>query len=157
MNEAEAFVGRRPRLRDLGITIGTLPLGPYNAITDVPGVRVGHATIIRGEGPLRVGEGPVRTGVTAIHPHEGSAFSQSMPAAIEVLNGTGEITGRSHVDELGLLETPILLTHTLSVGEVHRGCVEWLCRLEPTIGTRHFVVPVVAETFDGYLNDAAGQ
>jgi D-aminopeptidase len=147
----------RPRLRDLGVTIGTLPPGPLNAITDVPGVRVGHTTLIRGDGPLEVGRGPVRTGVTAIHPHEGDAFSSSVPAAIAVLNGTGEITGRSHVDELGLLETPILITNTLSVGEAHRACVEWLCRRNPTIGTRHFVVPVVAETFDGFLNDAAGQ
>ncbi|HEV2126751.1 MAG TPA: P1 family peptidase, partial [Chloroflexota bacterium] len=119
--------------------------------------RVGHTTLISGEGPLQVGRGRVRTGVTAIHPHEGSVFSASLPAAIEVLNGTGEITGRSHVDELGLLESPILITNTLSVGEVHRACVDWLCRQEPSIGTRHFVVPVVAETFDGSLNDAAGQ
>jgi D-aminopeptidase len=150
-------VSARPRLRDLGIATGTLPVGPLNAITDVPGVRVGHATIVRGDGALRVGEGPVRTGVTAIHPHEGSVFRDSVPAAIDVLNGTGEITGRSQVEELGVLDSPILLTGTLSVGEVHRGAVEWLCRHEPTIGTRHFVVPVVAETFDGFLNDSAGQ
>jgi D-aminopeptidase len=148
---------RRARLRDLGITVGTLPPGPLNAIADVPGVRVGHTTLIRGDGPLEVGRGPVRTGVTAIHPHEGDAFVSSVPAAIAVLNGTGEITGRSHVDELGLLESPILITNTLSVGEVHRACVEWLCRRNPTIGPRHFVVPVVAETFDGFLNDAVGQ
>jgi D-aminopeptidase len=150
----------RPRLRDLGFplrTIASLPPGPFNSIADVPGIRVGHTTLIRGDGPLAIGQGPIRTGVTAIHPHEGSAFSQSVPCAIRVLNGTGEITGRSHVDELGLLESPILLTSTLSVGEVHRGVTEWLCREEPTIGPRHFVVPVVAETFDGYLNDAAGQ
>lgn len=147
----------RPRLRDLGIIIGTIPIGELNAITDVPGVRVGHATIIEGEGQLQVGRGPARTGVTAIHPHEGSVFQSMVPAAIEILNGAGEITGRSQVDEYGTLETPILITNTLSVGEVHRGCVEWLTRHEPTLGTQHFVVPVVAETFDGLLNDAAGQ
>jgi D-aminopeptidase len=147
----------KPRLRDLGVTIGTLPTGVWNAITDVPGVRVGHATVVHGSGALRVGEGPARTGVTAIHPHEGSVFQQLIPAAIEILNGAGEITGRSQVDEYGTLETPIMITNTLSVGEVHRGCVDWLARHEPSIGVRHFVVPVVAETYDGFLNDAAGQ
>lgn len=147
----------RPRLRDLGILIGALPTGPFNAITDVAGVRVGHATIIHGEGALRVGVGPARTGVTAVHPHEGSAFASLVPAAIEVLNGAGEMTGRSQVDEYGLLETPILITNTLSVGSVHRACIEWLCRRELTIGTEHFVIPVVAETFDAWLNDIAGQ
>lgn len=147
----------RPRLRDLGIAIGTQPIGPYNAITDVPGVRVGSATVIHGEGPLVVGQGPARTGVTAIHPHEGSVFQRMVPAAIAVLNGAGEITGRAQVDEYGLIETPILITNTLSVGAVHRGCVEWLTRHEPSLGTRDFVIPVVAETFDGFLNDVAGQ
>ena len=147
----------RPRLRDLGIAVGTLQTGAWNAITDVPGVRVGHATVIHGEGELRVGAGPARTGVTAIHPHEGSVFRAMVPAAIAVLNGAGEITGRSQVDEYGILETPILITNTLSVGAVHRACVDWLVREEPTIGTRHFVVPVVAETYDGFLNDTAGQ
>lgn len=148
---------QRPRLRDLGITIGALPTGPLNAITDVAGVRVGHTTVIHGQGELRVGKGPARTGVTAIHPHEGSAFASLVPAAIEVLNGAGEMTGRSQVDEYGLLESPILVTNTLSVGEVHRACVEWLYREEPELGTQYFVVPVIAETFDGWLNDIAGQ
>ena len=147
----------KPRLRDLGVSIGTLPTGAWNAITDVPGVRVGHTTVVHGAGALRVGIGPARTGVTAIHPHEGSVFQELIPAAIQILNGAGEITGRSQVDEYGTLETPILITNTLSVGEVHRGCVDWLARAEPSIGTRHFVVPVVAETYDGFLNDAAGQ
>lgn len=147
----------RPRLRDLGISIGAMPTGPLNAITDVFGVRVGHATVIHGEGALRPGEGPARTGVTAIHPHEGSAFTSLVPAAIEVLNGAGEMTGRSQVDEYGLLESPILITNTLSVGAVHRACVEWMARNEPTLGTQHFVIPVVAETYDGYLNDIVGQ
>jgi D-aminopeptidase len=145
------------RLRDLGIALGAMAPGPLNAITDVPGVRVGHATVIHGEGPLRVGQGPARTGVTAIHPHEGSAFGSLVPAAIAVLNGAGEITGRSQVDEYGLLESPILLTNTLSVGAAHRACVEWLIEREPTLGTQHFAIPVVAETFDGVLNDIAGQ
>ncbi|CAA9581560.1 MAG: D-aminopeptidase, partial [uncultured Thermomicrobiales bacterium] len=152
-----SIVPARPRLRELGIEPGAMAPGPLNAITDVPGVRVGHRTVVYGDGPLRPGQGPARTGVTAIHPHEGSAFAAPAPAAIAVLNGAGEITGRSQVDEYGILESPILITNTLSVGEVHRGCVEWLSRREPGLGTEHFVVPVVAETFDGFLNDIAGQ
>ena len=140
----------RPRLRDLGIFPGMLATGPLNAITDVAGVRVGHTTVIHDDGPAR-------TGVTAIHPHEGSAFSGMVPAAIEVLNGAGEITGRSQVDEFGLLETPILITNTLSVGTAHRACVEWLAKRERTLGDADFVIPVVAETYDGYLNDINGQ
>ncbi len=141
---------RRPRLRDLGIITGAMEPGPLNAITDVPGVRVGHTTVIHDDGPAR-------TGVTAIHPHEGSVFTSLVPAAIEVLNGAGEITGRSQVDEYGLLETPVLITNTLSVGAVHRACDEGLSAREPTLGDQHFAIPVVAETFDGYLNDIAGQ
>jgi D-aminopeptidase len=139
----------RPRLRDLGITIGTMPPGELNAITDVPGVRVGHTTVIDGD--------RARTGVTAVHPHEGSAFHESVPAAVVVLNGSGELTGRSQIDEYGMLETPILITNTLSVGAVHRATVDWLAASEPLLGNRYFVVPVVAETFDGFLNDGAAQ
>ncbi len=140
----------RPRLRDLGISIGTMPTGRLNAITDVPGVRVGHTTVI---GP----EQSVRTGVTAVHPHEGSAFHELVPAAIVLLNGAGEMTGRSQIDEYGLLESPILITNTLSVGAVHQAVVEWICASEPELGSGHFAIPVVAETFDGFLNDTAGQ
>ncbi|HAX23542.1 MAG TPA: hypothetical protein DCX80_00700, partial [Chloroflexi bacterium] len=117
---------RSPRLRDLGISIGTLPTGPLNAITDVPGVRVGVTTLIEGDGPLVVGQGPVRTGVTAIHPHEGSTFLEQVPAAIDVLNGAGEMTGHALVDEYGLLSSPVLITNTLSVGAVHQATVEWM-------------------------------
>lgn len=148
---------RRPRLRDLGIVIGTLPTGPWNAITDVPGVRVGYTTLIEGDGPLRFGEGPVRTGVTAIHPHEGSAVRGAVPAAIDVLNGAGEMTGRSQLEESGLLETPIVITNTFSVGTAYRATAEWLARQEPGLGSQFFVIPLVTETLDGSLNDAAGQ
>jgi len=134
-----------------------MPIGQHNAITDVPGVRVGHATVVHGEGQLVVGQGPARTGVTAIHPHEGSAFTSMVPAAIAVLNGAGEMTGRSQVDEYGLIETPILITNTLSVGAVHRGATEWLTEHEESLCNSDFVIPVVAETFDGFLNDVAGQ
>ncbi len=143
------------RLRDLGLHPGHHRTGPLNALTDVPGVRVGHTTLIAGEGPLQVGHGPVRTGVTAIHPHEGSVFRARCPAAIGVLNGSGEITGRSQVDEHGLLETPIVLTNTLSVGVAHRAVVDWIVRTEGLADD--FVIPVVAETYDGFLHDIAGQ
>jgi D-aminopeptidase len=148
---------KQPRLRDLGIKIGAGKPGPLNAITDVDGVRVGHVTLIEGEGELEVGRGPIRTGVTAIHPHGGSVFHELVPAAIEVLNGAGEITGRSQIDEYGTLESPILITNTFSVGAVHQGCVEWICEQEHELGLSEFVVPVVAETYDGFLNDIAGQ
>jgi D-aminopeptidase len=148
---------KRPRLRDLGINIGVGKPGPLNTITDVSGVRVGHVTLIEGEGQLEVGKGPVRTGVTVVHPHAGSVFQDLVPAAIEVLNGAGEITGRSQIDEYGTLESPILITNTLSVGAAHQGCVEWLCERQPELGLSEFVVPVVAETYDGFLNDIAGQ
>lgn len=140
----------RPRLRDLGIVPGMLPPGPLNAITDVPGVRVGHATVIHDDGPAR-------TGVTAIHPHEGSVFRSQAPAAMAVLNGAGEMTGRAQIDEYGLLETPILITNTLSVGIAHAACIAWLAAREPALGSTDFVIPVVGETYDGYLNDITGQ
>lgn len=127
-----------------------MPPGPLNAITDVPGVRVGHTTLT---GEHR----DVNTGVTAIHPHEASAFHQMCPAAIVVLNGAGEMTGRSQIDEFGLLESPILITNTLSVGAVHKATVDWIYASEPDLGSGHFAIPVVAETFDGFLNDTAGQ
>ena len=146
----------RPRLRDLGITIGTLPPGPLNAITDVAGVRVGHCTLIEGEGPLRRGAGPVRTGVTAILPHEGNLFEQRVMCATQVLNGAGEMTGRAQIDEWGVLESPILLTNTHSVGAVYDAAVAYLADRDPRIGPDDFVIPVVAECWDGLLNDTAG-
>ncbi len=139
----------KPRLRDLGIRMGQLEPGPLNAITDVPGVRVGQTTVIEGR--------DVRTGVTVVHPHEGRAFREPVPAAIVVLNGAGEMTGRSQVDEYGILETPIAITNTLAVGAAHRAMVEWLCREQPGLGTTDFVIPVVAETFDGFLNNGSVQ
>ena len=146
----------RPRLRDLGIMIGTFPPGPFNAITDVPGVLVGHSTIIAGEGPLRRGIGPVRTGVTAIWPHGGNIFEERVPCATQVLNGAGEMTGRWQIDEWGVLESPILLTNTHSVGAVYDATVAYMADRDPRIGPDDFVIPVVAETFDGFLNDTAG-
>src|SRR5437763_16172621 len=100
----------RPRARDCGVAIGTLPTGAFNAITDVAGVRVGHITLIEGEGPLVPGVGPVRTGITAIQPHEGDVFKSKAVAAVHRLNGFGEVTGTPQVREMGVIESPILLT-----------------------------------------------
>src|SRR5579872_6566124 len=98
----------RPRARELGVVIGRLPPGELNAITDVPGVRVGQVSIVSGEGALRPGFGPVRTGVTAIWPHRGNPFEEKVPASSFVINGFGKTIGLPQVAELGVLETPIL-------------------------------------------------
>jgi len=147
----------RKRLRDLGFSIGHLPPGPLNAITDVSGVRVGHTTLIAGEGPLVVGKGPVRTGVTAILPPD-PIFAERVLAGAFVLNGAGEISGLTQVVEWGLLETPILLTSTMSVGKVSDATVKWMTRHFPGIGTEYdVIIPIVAECDDSWLNDAVGR
>ena len=151
-------VARRPRIRDLGVSIGRYPAGPYNAITDVPGVRVGHITKVEGHGELVPGRGPVRTGVTAVRPASGSVFEKRVFAAGYVLNGAGELTGLSQIDEWGLLETPILLCDTLAVGRVADATVAWLSRRHPSIGQEDdVVIPVVGECDDSYLNDVVGR
>ena len=118
---ADAFPDSNPRkrARALGIVIGQMTPGPWNAITDVPGVRVGHSTVVFGSGPLVVGKGPARTGVTAVIPHEGLIWRENVPAAAWVLNGNGAMTGTQWVNEKGALETPILLTNSWSVGAVY--------------------------------------
>jgi D-aminopeptidase len=141
----------------LGFTIGHVPTGVANAITDVPGVRVGHTTLIDGEGPLVVGEGPVRTGVTAILP-PAPIFSERVLAGSFVLNGAGEVSGLTQVDEWGLLETPILLTSTMSVGKVSDATVKWMTRRFPGIGSEYdVIIPIVGECDDSWLNDAVGR
>jgi D-aminopeptidase len=146
------------RLRDLSIPPGRLPPGPYNAITDVPGVRVGHVTLIRGEGPLQPGEGPVRTGVTAILPHGGNLFREKVIAAVRTLNGYGKAAGFEQVRELGVIETPIVLTNTLSVGLAVDAVVGYMLRDNADIGvTTGTVNPVVGECNDGFLNDIQGR
>lgn len=147
----------RPRLRELGIVLGNLSPGPLNAITDVPGVRVGQTTLIAGAGPLVVGQGPVRTGVTAILPHEGNPLLAGVPAALHVINGAGEVTGRSLLDEWGVLASPICLTSTLNVGLVYDAVIEWMARDTGALGVDDWTIPVVAETYDGALNDALGR
>lgn len=149
---------RRPRAREVGIVVGELPTGTWNAITDVEGVLVGHCTLISGHGPLVPGKGPVRTGVTVVLPHGGSVFRDKVAASAHVINGFGKCTGLSQVLELGALETPILLTNTLNVGIVADACVEWCLQRNPDIGiTTTTVNPVVGECNDGYLNDIQGR
>ncbi len=147
----------RARLRDLGFSIGRFPIGPWNAITDVGGVRVGHTTLIEGEGPLDVGHGPVRTGVTAVLPNA-DIFGQRTVAGSFVLNGAGEVSGLTQVQEWGLLETPILLTNTMSVGKVSDAVVKWMTKRWPKIGNEEdVVIPLVGECDDSWLNDAVGR
>jgi D-aminopeptidase len=142
----------KPRARNLGIPFDGEP-GANNAITDVAGVEVGYATLISGEGKRVVGSGPVRTGVTAILPRGGSTFD-AVFAAIYSGNGNGEMTGSHWINETGLLETPIAITNTLSVGVVRDAVIEWMVRKN---ATGPFWYPVVAETSDGRLNDMKGQ
>jgi D-aminopeptidase len=143
------------RARDLGIVIGRGRPGPSNAITDVEGVRVGHATIIRGDGPLVVGEGPVRTGVTVVVPHDGDIFTEPVYAGGHRLNGNGELTGLEWIREAGLLTGPIGITNTHSVGIVHDGIIRHAVRRLP-FGTSFWALPVAGETWDGLLNDIDG-
>ncbi|MFF2852570.1 P1 family peptidase [Streptomyces sp. NPDC058001] len=142
------------RARDLGIIIGELPTGPYNAITDVAGVRVGHRTVVSGDGPLKVGSGPVRTGVTIIEPRP-AVWSSPVFAGSHRLNGNGEMTGLAWVRESGQLTTPIGLTNTHSVGVVRDVIVGQLHR-ERGDDELYFHLPVVAETYDGILSDING-
>lgn len=145
---------RSERARDLGIVIGELPTGPDNAITDVPGVRVGHETIISGEGDRVPGEGPVRTGVTVVIPND-EPWRTPVFAASHRLNGNGEMTGLQWVRESGLLTSYVGITNTHSVGVVRDALVEYeATRREP--GELFFSLPVVGETWDGILNDVTG-
>ncbi|MFZ0285152.1 MAG: P1 family peptidase [Terriglobales bacterium] len=144
-----------PRARDLGIPFDGTP-GPLNAITDVKGVEVGQTTLISGEGALHVGVGPVRTGVTAILPR-GKKSSDSVFAGWFTLNGNGEMTGTTWVEESGFLEGPVMITNTHSVGVVRDAVVAWSVKhIPPDADGFRWSLPVVAETWDGYLNDIDG-
>lgn len=133
---------KRPRVREIGLKVGILPTGKLNAITDVPGVLVGHRTIIQGD--------KIRTGVTAILPHEGNLFREKVPGAVFVGNGFGKLMGSTQADELGEIETPILLTSTLSVPRVADFLLTYMLALPGNEGVRS-INPIVAETNDGYL------
>jgi D-aminopeptidase len=147
----------RAHLRDLGIAVGRYEPGRLNAITDVAGVKVGHVTLIKGEGKLAPGKGPVRTGVTVIVPRD-DVWHKKVPAGAFVLNGTGEMTGLSWVAESGFLEYPIALTNTLNVPRVANGVMTWMIKQYPEIGiTDDTLTPVVAECDDSRLNDSQGR
>ena len=143
----------RVRARDLGIAIGAMTPGPLNAITDVAGVIVGHSTIVRGAGTLRVGEGPVRTGVTAVLPRKDIWFN-AVFGATHTLNGDGEMTGIHWIRDLETIAHPILITNTASVGSVHESAMAYMNERHP--GRDWGFLPIVAETWDGRLNDIRG-
>jgi D-aminopeptidase len=138
----------RPRASDLGLKVGILPTGPLDAITDVAGVEVGQTTIVRGDN--------IRTGVTAVLPHTGNLYREKVPAAIFVGNGFGKLTGSTQVDEMGNIETPILLTSTTSVPRVADAVISYMLAL-PGNEDVLSINPVVGETNDGYLNDIRGR
>lgn len=138
----------RPRVRDIGLKIGILPTGELNAISDVAGVKVGHTTIIKGDN--------VRTGVTAILPHSGNLFKDKVPGAVFVGNGFGKLAGSTQVNELGEIETPILLTSTLSVPRTADFLIDYMLSLPGNESVRS-INPLVAETNDGGLNDIRGR
>ena len=144
-----------PRARDLGIRIGHGQPGPDNAITDVAGVRVGHTTLISGDGPLVVGRGPTRTGVTVIVPHDGDTWREPVFAGCFTLNGNGELTGLEWMRESGFLGGAIGLTNTHSVGVVHDALIAAAVDSSPR-GPGLWVLPVVGETWDGQLSDING-
>jgi len=155
MNENTIWL---PRAKELGLLDGELPAGRHDAITDVAGVRVGHATLIQGDGPLVPGAGPVRTGVTVVLPHGGNLFRQKVPAAVHTINGFGKPLGFEQVRELGNIESPIALTNTLNVGLVADALVQYCLRQSPEIGIRTSSVNVVVgETNDSHLNDLQGR
>ena len=142
----------KPRARDWGIPFGGTP-GPLNAITDVKGIEVGQVTLIEGEGKLQRGKGPVRTGVTAVLPR-GKKDSDPVFAAWWSLNGNGEMTGTTWVEESGFLWGPVMITNTMSVGVVRDAVIEWA--IERGYDDFLWALPVVAETWDGGLNDIDG-
>lgn len=147
MNGGVLLLGQK-RIRDHGIGIGTIRTGPRNSITDVRGVTVGHCTILSDQ---------VRTGVTAVIPHEGNIFREKLPASFHVINGFGKSAGLIQIEELGTIETPILLTNTFGVGSCINGLIRFLLENNPEIGvTTGTVNPVVLECNDGYLNDIRG-
>jgi len=145
---SQAQSNGRSHVRDLGVEIGIFPAGKLNAITDVAGVSVGHVTIFQGDS--------VRTGVTAILPHGGNLFQEKVPAAVHIGNGFGKLVGTTQVEELGQIETPILLTNTLSVWDVADGIVDYMLSLQGNENVRS-INPVVGETNDGGLNDIRGR
>src|SRR2546429_7579836 len=146
--DARSLNANRPRARDAGVVNGILPTGPLNAITDVAGVVVGHTTLIRGDN--------VRTGVTAILPHKGNLFREKVPGAVFIGNAFGKLAGSTQVNELGEIETPIMLTSTLNVPRVADATIDYMLAL-PGNEDVQSINPLVGETNDGYLNDIRGR
>jgi D-aminopeptidase len=146
----------KPRARDLGVPFDGTP-GPLNAITDVAGVTVGHTTLISGEGKLQIGRGPVRTGVTAVLPRGQQSMSNPVFSGWFTENGNGEMTGTTWVEESGFLEGPVMITNTHSVGVVRDSVIQWrVAHGQPDPAGYWWSLPVVAETWDGWLNDING-
>jgi D-aminopeptidase len=153
---AQDNVKAKPRARDFGIPFDGTP-GAFNAITDVSGVTVGQTTLISGEGKLQVGKGPVRTGVTAVMPRGKDSMNNSVFAGWWSLNGNGEMTGTTWVEESGFLEGPVMITNTHSVGVVRDAVIQWrVTHGQPDPTGYWWSLPVVAETWDGWLNDING-
>jgi D-aminopeptidase len=147
---------KKERARDLGVPFDGTP-GKFNAITDVPGVLVGHTTLISGEGKLQVGKGPVRTGVTAVLPRGKDSMNDAVFAGWFSQNGNGEMTGTTWVEESGFLEGPVMITNTHSVGVVRDALIQWrVAHGKPDPTGYWWSLPVVAETWDGWLNDING-
>lgn len=148
---------KRQRARQLGVSVGSLPTGKRNDITDIEGVGVGHSTIIAGEGKHQPGEGPVRTGVSIILPHQKDLWNDRPSAGFFALNGCGEFSGAQWIDECGALEGPIALTNTHSVGDVARAMTEWMISKHPSIAREDDAyLPVIGECDDSTLNDLHG-
>ena len=144
----------RPRAREIGIQIGSLPTSELNGMTDVPGVKVGHVTRISGEGPLSPGNGPIRTGVTAILPHDGNIFHEKVTATAHIINAFGKSIGLPQLLELGNIETPILLTGTLNVWTAADALVDYVSAQNPGVYSFN---PIVGECNDSFLNDILGR
>jgi D-aminopeptidase len=153
---SDSVTNKPVRARDLGIPFDGTP-GPLNAITDVAGVEVGYSTLVRGEGKLEVGKGPVRTGVTAVIPRGHDSLNDPVYAGVFSLNGNGEMTGTTWVEESGFLEGPIVITNTHSVGVARDAAIAWRVQHGAADNTGYWwSLPVVAETWDGYLSDING-
>jgi D-aminopeptidase len=154
--DAQDTARAKLRARDLGVPFDGVP-GPLNAITDVAGITVGHTTLISGEGKLQIGKGPVRTGVTAVLPRGKNSMNDAVFAGWWSLNGNGEMTGTTWVEESGFLEGPVMITNTHSVGVVRDAVIQWrVAHGQPDPTGYWWSLPVVAETWDGWLNDING-
>ncbi len=147
------MLARMPRARDIGLAIGPLPVGPTNSLLDVPGVGVGHSTVVRDEPDPPAGRGVARTGVTVVDPG-GETFVRPVPFGSAVLNGAGEVTGLLGGREWGLLETPVFLTSTMQLGRVYDAACGLMIEENPLVGADEVVIPVVGECDDSFLNDA---